>query len=60
MLLDLGDPVVGVVKRLTAAGGREDELGPLSVPRLGAPDSRRLQVADQLGGCGQAQLVSWS
>ncbi len=57
MLLDLGDPVAGVVECLAAAGGGEDELGPL-VGAVGPAFqvAEILQVADQLGGGGQAQL----
>ena len=57
MLLDLGDPVAGVVEHLPAAPGRKDQLRP-SVPRIWAAFqvTELLQLADQLGGRGQAQL----
>ena len=57
MLLDLSDAVAGIVERLVAAGGGEDELGPL-VGAVGPAFqvAKVLQVADQLGGCGEAQL----
>jgi len=57
VLFDLGDFVPGVVERLPAAAGREDQLGPLVV-RVGAAFqvTELLQLADQLGGRGQAQL----
>jgi hypothetical protein len=57
VLLDLGDPVAGVVERTAAAGGRKNELGPL-VGAVGPAFqiAQRLQVADQLGDGGQAQL----
>ena len=45
VFLDLGDPVAGVVERLTAAGGGEDELGPL----VGAVGPA-FQVAEDPGG----------
>ena len=47
VFLDLGDPVAGVVERLAAAGGGEDELGPL-VGAVGPAFqvAEALQVAD--------------
>lgn len=57
MLLDLGDPVAGVVECLPAAPGREDQLGPPVVRvRAAFQVTELLQLADQLGGRGQAQL----
>jgi hypothetical protein len=58
MLLDLDDPVAGVVERLTAAGGREDELGPL----VGAVGSA-LQIASACRSLTSSEAVarlSWA
>ena len=57
MLFDFGDPVASVVECCAAAGGREDQFGP-SVggvrPAFHIPEL--LQVVDQFGGGGEAQL----
>jgi hypothetical protein len=55
VLLDLGDPVAGVVERLPAAPGREDQLCPPIVRVWAAFQvTELLQLGDQLGGRGQA------
>ena len=57
VLFDFGDPVAGVVERLAAMGGGEDQLG-APVVRVRAPleVTEPLQIADEFGGGGQAQL----
>jgi hypothetical protein len=57
VLLDLGDPVAGVVEYLPAAPGREDQFRP-PVARVWAAFqvTELLQLADQPGGRGEAQL----
>ena len=57
MLFDFGHPIAGVVERLPAAGGREDQLGPpIGRIRSSLEVTQPLQFADQLGGGCQAQL----
>jgi hypothetical protein len=57
VLLDLGDPVAGILQRLPPAGRRKDELGSaVGGIWLSLEVAEVLQVGDQVRGSGQAQL----
>ena len=57
VLFDFGDPVAGVVQRLTAATSRKNQLGP-AVNQIGPAlqVAEPLQVTDEFRGGGQTQL----
>ena len=57
MVFNFGYPIAGVVERLPAAVGREDQLGPpIGRIRSSLEVTQPLQIAHELRGGRQAQL----